>query len=466
MGKMRGAISSIIICGNLSISNSLLPHKATKHGIEKTISRAWLYPTVFVSDTEKWRLNVIELGESETNVDSSPSYPEIVRKNLEYPESLNEKTKKNNNDEQKYNTKKKDKPSNAFLFLEAELAATLTAARRTRILSDRSYAKKEAFRPENFKTGPTLDDLCPPPPTDLKERMWISTFYRAGILISSFQLFPHLTSFLCEFITVTPNQLGTITSKFGPGISILYGTFISLTLSILYERQQNIQRNASAETSLLSLLARDMLSVFNEDHDRAVEGSHCILIQILILVRESRGNELMNLIYSDPYAAISDLISEKEVELFEKDNGLGARGSSITNIRDTLKDLVKIRSQRLSDEALALPPFHFSILAGLSLLIILGFTITELPTVAEYGTTSIESSFLFSILCTIYIGFYNFSEDLNDPFRGVYQIRRSSAATSLLQTSLFITNHPMLKETVTFPSSLNEIDFLKSKTIV
>ena len=245
---------------------------------------------------------------------------------MEYPESLNEKTKKNNNDEQKYNTKKKDKPSNAFLFLEAELATTLNAARRTRISSDRSYAKKEAFRPENFKTGPTLDDLCPPPPTDLKERMWISTFYRAGILISSFQLFPHLTSFLCEFITVTPYQLGTITSKFGPGISILYGTFISLTLSILYERQQNIQRNASAETSLLSLLARDMLSVFNGDHDRAVEGSHCILIQIFILVRESRGNELMNLIYSDPYAAISDLISEKEVELFEKDNGLGARG--------------------------------------------------------------------------------------------------------------------------------------------
>merc|ERR1712238_286631 len=131
-------------------------------GIEKTISRAWLYPTVFLSETEKWRLNVIELGESETNVDSSPSYPEIVRKKLEYPESLNEKTKKNNNDEQKKNTKKKDKPSNAFLFLEAELAATLTTARRTRILSDRSYAKKEAFRPENFKTGPTLDDLCPP----------------------------------------------------------------------------------------------------------------------------------------------------------------------------------------------------------------------------------------------------------------------------------------------------------------
>ena len=93
--KMRGAISSIIICGNLSISNSLLTNKATKHGIEKTKSRAWLYPTVFVSETEKWRLNVIELGESETNVDSSHSYPEIVRKKLEYPESLNEKTKKN-----------------------------------------------------------------------------------------------------------------------------------------------------------------------------------------------------------------------------------------------------------------------------------------------------------------------------------------------------------------------------------
>jgi len=102
---------------------------------------------------------------------------------------------------------------------------------------------------------------------------------------------------------------------------------------------------------------------------------------------------------------------------------------------------------------LALPSFHFSILVSLSLLIILGFTLSELPTVAADGATSNESSFLFSILCTIYILFYNFCEDLNDPFRGVYQIRRSTTATNLLQTKFFIANHPMLKEKVNIDAS-------------
>jgi len=393
-----------------------------------------------------------EHSESEKNADSLPSYSDIVNKNREWSKSFKEKAKKNKEDDQNHSTSKKNKTSN-LLFFESELASTLTAARRTRVLSYRSYAKSDPFQPENFKTGPTLDDLAPPPPTTLVERIWVSSFYRVGILIISFILFPYITSFLCQFVTVTPNQLDTITSKFGPGISILYGLFISLTLSILYNRQKNIQETAAVESSLLSLLARDVLSVFNEDYDRAVEGSQCILNQIIILVKESRGNELMYLIYSDPYATISDLIYEKEAELSKKENGLGALGTTIINIRETLEDLVRLRAKRLSDEALALPSFHFSILVSLSLLIILGFTLSELPTVAADGATSNESSFLFSILCTIYILFYNFCEDLNDPFRGVYQIRRSTTATNLLQTKFFIANHPMLKEKVNIDAS-------------
>ena len=64
-----------------------------------------------------------------------------------------------------------------------------------------------------------------------------------------------------------PGKLADITSKFGPGVSILYGTFISLTLSILYERQRDIQNDAAVEASLLALITRNLLSIFRRDED-------------------------------------------------------------------------------------------------------------------------------------------------------------------------------------------------------
>ena len=94
--------------------------------------------------------------------------------------------------------------------------------------------------------------------------------------------------------------------------------------------------------------------------------------------------------------------------------------------KDAIKDLIKLRSQRLSDEALALPPTHFAVLTTLTILILLGYTVSVLPTVTVTGTPSVGSSFLFSVLCTVYVLFYNFADDLNNPFQGVYQIRRSS----------------------------------------
>jgi len=109
-----------------------------------------------------------------------------------------------------------------------------------------------------------------------------------------------------------------------------------------------------------------------------------------------------------------------------------------------------MRSQRLSEEALALPPTHFFVLTTLTSLILLGYCISVLPTVSSIGMPSKESSLLFSVLCTVYILFYNFAEDLNNPFQGVYQIRRSSTAAHLLQTKWLLVNHPDLKGKINF----------------
>lgn len=119
--------------------------------------------------------------------------------------------------------------------------------------------------------------------------------------------------------------------------------------------------------------------------------------------------------------------------------------------RDTLKDLNKVRATRLSDEALALPPTHFVILNALTTLILLGYVASILPTVDKAtGAPSTESSFLFGFLCTVYVLFYNFISDLNNPFQGVYQVRRSSTASHLLEAKWLISNHPLLQGEVSF----------------
>ena len=50
------------------------------------------------------------------------------------------------------------------------------------------------------------------------------------------------------------------------------------------------------------------------------------------------------------------------------------------------------------------------------------------------------ASLLFSGLMALYILFFNFCRDLNGPFSGVYQIKRSNAVSHLMQTKWLIVN--------------------------
>ena len=102
-------------------------------------------------------------------------------------------------------------------------------------------------------------------------------------------------------------------------------------------------------------------------------------------------------------------------------------------------------------EALSLPPTHFQVLNLLTLLILLSFIVSILPTVDRYtGAPPNESSILFAILSNVYVLFYYFAQDLNNPFEGVYQIRRSSSAVNLLELKWLIANHPLTQGEVDF----------------
>ena len=141
--------------------------------------------------------------------------------------------------------------------------------------------------------------------------------------------------FLDSFVTMPPEDLDEITSKFGPGVSILYGTFISLTLSILYQRVKDIQDAAARESAMLTLVTRNLLSVFKKDRDLAIEAAQCCADQVRTLVKTSRGAELMLVMYSDPYARMMDLIELREEELYQANGDFGPQSVSRCNAKDT-----------------------------------------------------------------------------------------------------------------------------------
>uniref|UniRef100_A0A7S4JUG4 ABC transmembrane type-1 domain-containing protein n=1 Tax=Odontella aurita TaxID=265563 RepID=A0A7S4JUG4_9STRA len=212
--------------------------------------------------------------------------------------------------------------------LEADLTDIMKNAEKTRLLTSRSYAKKEPFAQVNVTLPPMLNDLSTPPTKSI-ETYWAGAPFRLVVFLAAYGVFPYLTKFLETFVTMDPDEFDAITSKFTPGISILYGTFVSLTISILYNRQQSIQERVSTEASLIALLERNLLSIFRADKNAAIEASQSIADQIRTLVKSSRGRELMGIMYSDPYARILELIEERELELFRKNNDLGAQGVSL-----------------------------------------------------------------------------------------------------------------------------------------
>ena len=325
------------------------------------------------------------------------------------------------------------------------------SSRKTRLRAERSYARREPFQFDNIAVPPSLSDLSPPPVAPF-EGFWISTPARLMSYVVFYFAFPFITRFVDSFVTMPGELLDEITGKFAPGISILYGTFVSLTLSILYNRQRTIQDNVGTECSYLVVMTRNMLSLCADNRERAVEAGQCAADQIRTLVRSSRGEELMLLMYSDPYARMRELVDLHEEELYcrGRDDYDGRKNSLIGNCRDTIKDLYRVRAMRLSDEALALPPTHFLILNILTLLILFGYTVSIIPSLDRQGDPSNESCLLFATLSTVYVLFYNFASDLNGPFQGVYQIRRSCAAGHLLQLKWLIANHPLLRGEIDF----------------
>merc|ERR1719247_235205 len=133
---------------------------------------------------------------------------------------------------------------------------------------------------------------------------------------------------------------------------------------------------------------------------------------------------------TDPYGTISDALEDARVE----DPRL-AKDPRIDRGLTLVDRVTQTRAARLSAEALSLPATHFSVLGSLGALLVIAYALTG---AASDSQTSfpVETSILFGCLCGTYVLAFNFSDDLNRPFDGVYQVRRSAPATSLLNARL------------------------------
>lgn len=88
-----------------------------------------------------------------------------------------------------------------------------------------------------------------------------------------------------------------------------------------------------------------------------------------------------------------------------------------------------------------------------------------LPTVdVATGSPSNESAFIFGLLTTVYVKFYNFAQDLNNPFSGLYQIRRSSTAAHLLQAKWLLVNNPLTRGQIDFDEPKSNVEDVVIRT--
>ena len=184
-----------------------------------------------------------------------------------------------------------------------------------RLIEPRRYARSEQFHMDMRDVEPTVDDVAPisslygPVGTFLA---WNRLPARAVVAGLAYLAFPPLVQYLEENVA-TPASIGSselmdLVNSYLPGISIVLGTYLSLTMSILYQRLTCVQENVAREACVLAFTFSNLLELFEHDREAKRSGAQCVADQVGSLVHESRGREVMRIMYSDPYERILRLM--------------------------------------------------------------------------------------------------------------------------------------------------------------
>lgn len=335
-----------------------------------------------------------------------------------------------------------------------------TYSEQSRLVEPRRYALSDQFNlAANANTPPTIDDIAMPPSNYgpiARSFAWNTLPARAVVGSASYFAFPLLIEFLDANVGFMDTiELTELVDGFLPGVAIVLGTYFSLTISILYDRLTKLTEVVNVECSQLALTLVNLLHVFEDnDPEAAVEGAQCIADQVRVLVHDSRGRETMGVIYNDPYARLLRLL--KDYSNTDACSSLVEDAYLLSDLHGNAGSLFQLRTDRLTVESLALSPTHFDVMTFLSGLLLTGFALGTLATATEDGVPTETARVLFAALVVCYTIFYEMAFDLNRPFDGVYQLRRSGAAMHLLQIKQIICNNPVTKGKVDFEAIPND----------
>eukprot|EP00521_Asterionellopsis_glacialis_P010866 CAMPEP_0195302782 /NCGR_PEP_ID=MMETSP0707-20130614/31649_1 /TAXON_ID=33640 /ORGANISM="Asterionellopsis glacialis, Strain CCMP134" /LENGTH=504 /DNA_ID=CAMNT_0040366125 /DNA_START=81 /DNA_END=1595 /DNA_ORIENTATION=+ len=321
---------------------------------------------------------------------------------------------------------------------------------KLQLLTKRSYASNtdvvtqtSVFRP------PTLQDLNQIQ-VPFVEGYWVAPPFRIAVLVGSFFAFAPLANALKTILEIDKREFDIISGQFAPTVGILYGTFVALTLEILYERLGSIQYDGTTEAALLANTAQNVLNFFRGYDNEARKAYQSIADQVRILSGESRGAEMIAMIQEDPYSNLLQLVSKHEKRLESKGKLNPAKSALFQALCSDIPSLMAMRSKRLSDEAAKLPPTHYLVLVLLTGLNVVGFSLATLNITNEDGNPPFEACLVFASLMAIFTLCYNFCRDLNDPFTGVYQIKRSTGSAYLYQIKWLVGQETNFGHTIRF----------------
>jgi len=325
----------------------------------------------------------------------------------------------------------------------------------TSSIDARTYARSDAFNNANATAPPLRSDLVTPPkaPKSSFDRFTQTLWYRISFFVLCFISFPLILQVADHVVSIPLERFSKIASNITPGISFVYGTYTSFTLNELYNRRNQLQTVASEETALLSNTARKFLILLKgkEFEDLAVEACQSIIDQVVTFARSSRVQEIMGMIYCDPYGRLEGVLAKLEDRLEETG---GRKEGLIGTLRGQVTELGLKRAKRLSTEGKPLPPVHYNFLNTLAFILLMDFVISNLATF-DTGNPSKESAILFSVLCTVFFQISTFTSNLNNLFVGNYTIRRSTIAGNLLQTRWLISRQPFGSQ-INFDDTLPE----------
>jgi len=321
------------------------------------------------------------------------------------------------------------------------------------LMADRTYGAPELLDQDHLREAPSLDDLNQRP-AKFKETYWITPVFRLGVIAASYLAFPLFLEVFHNFETIDAKQFDIVVGQIAPKVGVLYATILALTLQVLYQRFTRIQENVTTEAMLLSQVARNFLSLFANEEEWAIEACQMIANQVRIMLSRTRGVELLSIMKADTYASLLSIINDYHY-LHGCDADYTPQEESITSmLRVEIGQLMETRALRLADEASSLPSTHFTLITSLSFVSIVAYVTASLKVVDDLMHPPQEASLLFAGLLALYILFFNFCRDLNGPFEGVYQIKRSNAVSHLMQTKWLIMNQ--LGDSVSFNVNYGE----------